>query len=86
MLACLHFLVTEFYQFPFFSWAPKIAGPAHDYFVKSGAMIQILAFTLFRKTSTLYTFWKKKRKETFLFVDLELVYDKLQLEDRKEEI
>jgi hypothetical protein len=42
--------------------------------------------SLFRKTSTLYTFWKKKRKETFLFVDLELVYDKLQLEDRKEEI
>lgn len=44
MLACLHFFVTEFYQFPFFAGAPKLAAPAHDYFVHSGAMLQILAF------------------------------------------
>ncbi|KAK4536863.1 hypothetical protein CDCA_CDCA10G2888 [Cyanidium caldarium] len=42
MLACAHFFVTEFYQFPFFQGAPKLAAQAHDYFVHSGAMIQIL--------------------------------------------
>eukprot|EP00188_Purpureofilum_apyrenoidigerum_P002984 Plantae.Rhodophyta-Purpureofilum_apyrenoidigerum.ctg30280.p1 GENE.Plantae.Rhodophyta-Purpureofilum_apyrenoidigerum.ctg30280~~Plantae.Rhodophyta-Purpureofilum_apyrenoidigerum.ctg30280.p1 ORF type:complete len:214 (-),score=29.06 Plantae.Rhodophyta-Purpureofilum_apyrenoidigerum.ctg30280:64-705(-) len=45
MLACIGFLVQEFYRFPFYSSAPKLPVPAHDYFVKFGSLGQILLFT-----------------------------------------
>mmetsp|Transcript_8468 Transcript_8468/g.25446 ORF Transcript_8468/g.25446 Transcript_8468/m.25446 type:complete len:214 (+) Transcript_8468:93-734(+) len=45
MLAALGFLVQEFYKFPFYSPAPQLPVPAHDYFVKFGSLGQILFFT-----------------------------------------
>ncbi|BAM82048.1 similar to light harvesting protein [Cyanidioschyzon merolae strain 10D] len=83
MLACLHFFVTEFYQFPFFAGAPKLAGPAHDYFVKSGAMIQILAFIgflefLLHRGKVLYSDmeWKGRKPGELGFNPLNLPNDK----------
>lgn len=89
MLACLHFFVTEYYQFPFFAGAPKLAAPAHDYFVKSGAMIQILVFIGFlemvlHRGKVLYSDmeWKGRKPGELGFNPLNLPNDKA-MKDRE---
>lgn len=89
MLACLHFFVTEYYQFPFYAGAPKLAAPAHDYFVKSGAMIQILVFIGFlemvlHRGKVLYSDmeWKGRKPGELGFNPLNLPNDKA-MKDRE---
>ena len=47
MLAALGMIVQEFYHFPFYQGAPKVATEAHDYFVKFGSLNQVLIFASF---------------------------------------
>mmetsp|Transcript_17401 Transcript_17401/g.37785 ORF Transcript_17401/g.37785 Transcript_17401/m.37785 type:complete len:206 (-) Transcript_17401:82-699(-) len=47
MLAALGWLVQEFYTFPFYPGAPKLATDAHDFFVQLGSLNQILIFASF---------------------------------------
>mmetsp|Transcript_3684 Transcript_3684/g.6610 ORF Transcript_3684/g.6610 Transcript_3684/m.6610 type:complete len:210 (+) Transcript_3684:465-1094(+) len=47
MLAALGLIIPEFFTFPFYAGAPTLADPAHAFFVKQGALQQVLLFVCF---------------------------------------